>query len=98
MSDLGLAVVGTTKCILHQCGKNLHHYHLAKIIKFNKPVFSIFRGGGGGHEIDFSSPSVEGIKYISNQALRLQPFLINLLHHVLKPPDFIFCCKLHADL
>lgn len=56
-----------------------------------------FQEGKIKHEIDFSSPSVEGRKDISNQALRLQPFLINLLRHVLKPTDFIFC-NLHAEV
>lgn len=57
-----------------------------------------FQWGKIKHEIDFSSPSVEGGKHISNQALKLQPFLINLLHHVLKPTDFIFCCNLHTEV
>lgn len=53
---------------------------------------------GEKHEIDFSSPLVEGRKNISNQAPRLQLFLINLLRHLLKPTDVIFCCNRHAGV
>lgn len=66
--------------------------------QIQKAYVFYFQEGKIKHEIDFSSPLVEGRNHISHQAFRLQPFLINLLHHVLKPTDFIFCCNLHAEV
>lgn len=61
--------------------KSFFSYHWTRIIIIlkNKQIqnarFFYFQEGGK-HEIDFSSPSVEGENHISNQALRLQPFLL----------------------